>query len=71
MENNKSVGERLKAARGERTIDQVAKDNGISPSAVSMYENDQRVPRDEVKMRLSRYYGVSVEALFFATGVHI
>lgn len=61
-----SIGEKLREARGEKSIEQVAKDNEISISAVSMYENNRRVPRDEVKLKLANYYGASVEALFFA-----
>lgn len=66
----KTIGQKLREARGERTAEQVAKDNGISISAVYMYENDQRVPRDEIKMRLARYFKTSVEALFFAPKQH-
>lgn len=70
MENNATIGVKLKHARGDKTIVQVAKDNGISISAVSMYENNQRVPRDEIKLRLARYYDSSVESLFFTSEVH-
>ena len=30
-----------------------------------MYERGERVPRDEIKKRLSDYYKVSVQELFF------
>ncbi len=31
----------------------------------AMYERDERVPRDEVKVRISNFFGVSVQELFF------
>ena len=64
--NPKTIGARLRVLRGEKTIREVAKDCGISYSALSMYEIGQRVPRDEVKKKLADYFGTSVEALFFA-----
>jgi len=30
-----------------------------------MYELGYRVPRDEIKMKLADYYGVTVQSLFF------
>jgi putative transcriptional regulator len=30
-----------------------------------MYENGQRIPRDEIKMKISQYYGQSVQEIFF------
>lgn len=37
-----------------------------SVSSIAMYEAGKRVPRDEVKVALARFYGTTVEALFFA-----
>ena len=59
------IGKRLIELRGEKTQEKVAKDNNISVSALSMYEQGNRIPRDEVKIRLAEYYNVSVEKLFF------
>lgn len=61
----KTVGERLRALRGERTRAQVAQDTGVLETALANYENDYRVPRDEVKIRLAQYYGLTVGELFF------
>ena len=61
-----SIGEKLIDLRGERSQQQVADDLNISVSALSMYENNNRVPRDEIKVRLARYYGVGIEELFYA-----
>lgn len=43
---------------------------GISPSAMSAYENGTRIPRDEVKVRIAEFFGVSVLDVFFATKFH-
>nr|DAG82699.1 MAG TPA: helix-turn-helix domain protein [Caudoviricetes sp.] len=65
MPSNKEIGNRLKELRGQKTVDEVAKDCGISASALSMYENGYRVPRDDVKIKLAKYYGTSVGSIFF------
>ena len=59
------VGNRLKELRGERTIEEVASVLGISPSALSNYENGLRMPRDQIKAKIARYYRKSIEAIFF------
>jgi transcriptional regulator with XRE-family HTH domain len=58
------MNEKLIALRGNRGQDEVAKALGISVSALSMYEQGNRIPRDEVKIRMAAYYGISIEALF-------
>ena len=60
------ISERLVKLRGTKSQEEVARATGISPSALSMYENGERVPRDEIKIRLAEYYGTSVEVIFFA-----
>lgn len=60
-----NIAEKLVELRGEKTREEVAKAVGVSLSAIQMYENGMRIPRDEVKMALARYYGVSVGNLFF------
>ena len=62
---DRSNGERLRRLRGKRSLDEVAKACGIAITTLHSYENDVRTPRDEIKMRLSRYYGKSVKYLFF------
>ena len=59
------VQTRLRLARGERSREEVALVCDISVSALSMYENGQRIPRDEIKVKLARCYGKSVEDLFY------
>lgn len=63
--NAEAIGKRLIALRGEKLIKDVAKALGISTSALSMYEKGQRIPRDEIKIRLARYYDRTVDSIFF------
>lgn len=62
------IKKRLVELRGEKSQAQVAKDLGISDSAISAYEQGDRIPRDEVKIRIANYYGVTVESIFFDNG---
>ena len=63
----KSVAERIKEERLKRelSVDEVAKGCGISVSAVQMYECGQRVPRDEIKVSMANFFGLTVQELFF------
>lgn len=70
MIDNKAVGARLKALRGDKPIEKVCLDNNISYSALTKYEMGIRTPRDELKLKLAQYYGASVESIFFATNAH-
>ena len=67
----KTIGEVLAELRGDKTQREVAEDLGITTSAVSMYENGERVPRDEIKMRIAKYYGKTVGDIFFKQEVHL
>ena len=60
-----SIGKKLRELRGSRTQDEISKELGITKSSYAMYERDERVPRDEVKVRISNFFGVSVQELFF------
>ena len=66
-----SVGSKLRSLRGNETLQATADAIGITKSALAMYEKDKRVPRDEVKVRVAKYYGVTVQSLFFADSEHI
>ena len=59
------TAETLKRLRGNKTQEEVAKAVGVTISAVSMYENGERVPRDEIKKKLAEYYGRTVQYIFF------
>lgn len=60
-----SIGERLRALRGSDTQEQMGVRFGIAPSTWAMYERGDRIPRDEIKRRIARYYQKTVDELFF------
>lgn len=59
------ISKNLIALRGEKSREEVAYNVGISASALSMYETGQRIPRDEIKLKIADYYGVDVQSIFF------
>lgn len=61
-----SIGMKLRALRGGKSQEKVASELMITKSALSMYERDKRVPRDEIKIRIAEYYNVSVGSIFYA-----
>ena len=65
-----AIGKKLKNLRGGKTQEMVAKDVGVSLSAITMYERGERMPRDEIKVKLANYFGVSVSSLFFEEICH-
>ncbi|UOQ93382.1 helix-turn-helix transcriptional regulator [Halobacillus shinanisalinarum] len=64
--DKKKIGQGLQKLRGETPRQEVAYHLGIALSTLRMYENGERIPRDEIKLNIANYYGVSVEELFFA-----
>ena len=60
-----SIAERLRDARGEILRNEVCKAVGISLNALMMYETGNRIPRDEIKVKIARVLKTSIEALFF------
>ena len=60
-----TIGEKLKKLRGEKSQEEVARAVFISNSALSSYENGDRIPRDDVKRRLASYYDKTVGEIFF------
>ena len=67
--NAKDIGERLLKLRGDRSREEVAKAVGVSTSAMSMYENGERIPRDGIKINLANYYEKSVQEIFLMKNV--
>ena len=64
--SNAEIGKKLRELRGDIPREEAAKSLGISISALQMYENGKRVPRDENKTKIAAFYKTSVEALFFS-----
>jgi transcriptional regulator with XRE-family HTH domain len=67
--NAVEIGNRLKALRGNRTIQEVSEATGIDTSTIGMYEIGQRIPRDNNKIILADYYGTTVQNLFFEPNI--
>lgn len=67
MSSASVIGERIKNLREKRklTREKFCNEVGITLSSLSMYENGQRIPRDEIKVKIARLLEVSIEALFF------
>ncbi len=63
--NKKIIAERLIKLRGEKSREVVANACGISISALAMYEQGERIPRDDIKIRLAKFYESTVESIFF------
>lgn len=57
---------RLREERG-LTQAELADKLGISPSAMSNYEQGIRIPRDEIKVRIAEFFGVSILDVFYAS----
>ncbi len=70
MRTAKEIGQRLTALRGDTPRATVAEAVGVSVSAMQMYECGDRIPRDETKVALAKYFNTSVGALFFDEKVH-
>lgn len=64
--NPKIIGEKLVKLRGNKTQEEVAKSLKISVSALSMYERGERIPRDNIKIRISEYYKKPIHRIFFS-----
>lgn len=65
-----SFGEKLTILRGERTQAEIAQIIGVSKSSWAMYERNERIPRDEIKIRIARFFGRSVQDIFFSDSVY-
>lgn len=67
MSNAVVIGKRIKKLRKKNKYsrDEFCKSVGISQSALSMYETGQRIPRDEIKLKIARCLNTSIESLFF------
>lgn len=60
-----TIGQRLIKLRGNKTQEEVANAIGISLSAIGMYERGERMPRDEIKIQIAKYYDTTVQSIFF------
>ena len=55
----------LKELRGNKSQAEIASSVGVTKSAWAMYERGERVPRDEVKIKIAKHVGTSVQEIFY------
>lgn len=60
------VAERLKELRGNKTQQALADEIGLKQSTYAMYENGERIPGDENKIKIANYYNKTVQEIFYA-----
>lgn len=70
MIQKETTGMILRKLRGDRTQEEIAAILGITKSSWAMYERDERVPRDEVKIRIANFFGKTVQGLFYTPIEH-
>lgn len=63
--NKEAISKKLVELRGNKPRELVACELGISFSALVSYEIGARVPKDEIKIKIAKYYGKSVQSIFF------
>ena len=61
----KAIGEYLVKLRGARTQAEIAKELKISISALSMYERGERIPRDNIKIRIATLFQKPISEIFY------
>lgn len=64
--NAKLIGQKLVELRADKSQEEVARDLGVSVSAIGMYERGERIPRDEIKIKIANYFNQNVQSIFFA-----
>lgn len=64
-----NIAKQLVEARETKKREEVADAIGVSVSAIAVYENGERVPRDETKIKLADYYNTTVQKLFLIQNV--
>ena len=65
MQNTMSMGEKLRFARGEKTLEEVATAVKLTVAMISRLESDDVKPSYDTMQKLSQYYGIPVGNLFF------
>lgn len=65
--DKQTIATRLVKLRNAKNLTQkeLALKIGVAPTSVAMYEVGKRIPRDEVKIRMAKVFGKSVQSIFF------
>lgn len=70
MPDRKIVGERMRKLRGTRTLAEVGKALNVTSMAISLWENGERIPNDDMKVKIAAYYNTTVTDIFFSQEVN-
>ena len=54
----------LRELRGDKSLAKTAKEIGITPSALANYESGIRTSKDQIKVKIAKYYSKSIESIF-------
>ena len=65
MLNRNDVGMRLKLLRGDKSREEVAMAIGVTSQAICNYECGLRTPSDDIKVKIAKYFGETVQAIFY------
>ena len=67
-----TIGDTLRELREakNKTVAQAAEGIGITPSALSNYENNIRMPRDNIKIAIAEYYKKPIQKIFYVKKTH-
>lgn len=60
-----TTGEKLRFLRQDRPMSDIASACKIARCTYNLYELDRRVPNDSIKVALAKYFGRSVQEIFF------
>ena len=60
-----TFGEKLRNLRGNKSRRKVSEELGISFSSYVKYERNERIPRDDIKKKIAKYFQTSVQDIFF------
>ena len=65
--DRKVIAAYLKTLREQKKETQadVAKAIGVSGGSYGMYETGERIPRDDVKVKIANHFGTTVQSIFF------
>lgn len=62
---------RIERRRLKESQADAAKAIGVTPASYASYETGERVPRDDVKIRIAEHFSKTVGELFFAEYAHL
>lgn len=59
------IGARLRELRGDMSREEVAIAVGVTSQAICNYEIGIRTPSDDIKVKLARFFGKTVQEIFY------